>query len=264
MTGGNVPDAIIRLQATPASAVPGFSFGCGSFDGTSSCDLGAMDAKSAPRQLQAQVTVPATATAVTSVSLSVVGSAAHLPKDPTASAAITITDPPTPITVTSPLPVGSLPGIPGVAPAPSASLSPGGNAAGLFPTLSPTPTPGSSKKTSARAVANTSALPESAPVVGAQLIGLAALGLAFVFAVTRLSIRRNPAASAAGTPAAPGAQNGQGAQAPDKPNEPKPNEPKPNEPKPNEPKPNEPKPNEPKPGENNPGEDKPDENKPAD
>jgi hypothetical protein len=215
MTGGNVPDATIRLQATPASVIPGFSFGCGSFDGTSSCDLGAVDAKSAPRELQAQVTVPATATSVTSVSLTVIGSAAHLPKDPKATAAITITEPAAPITVTSPLPVGSLPGIPGVGPVPSPSLSPGGNAAGLFPTVDPSPSPDASQKASARAVANTSALPESAPVVGAQLVGLAALGLAFVLAVTRLSIRRNPAGQpAAGTPAADGAQGAQGAQTP--------------------------------------------------
>jgi hypothetical protein len=60
--------------------------------------------------------------------------------------------------------------------------------------------------------------------VGAQLIGLAALGLAFVFAVTRLSIRRHPGAGAAGATAAQGAP---GAQAPDKPHEPNPNEPKP-------------------------------------
>jgi len=219
MTGGNVPDAIIRLQATPAGAIPGFSFGCGSFDGTSSCDLGAMDAKSAPRQLQAQVTVPATATSVTSVSLSVLGSAAHLRKDPKATAAVTITDPaapisvtqpPAPITVTSPLPVGSLPGIPGVTPAPNPSLSPGGNAGGLFPTVTPSSSPGASQKARARAAANASALPESAPVVGAQLIGLAALGLAFVFAVTRLSIRRNPADQPTeGTAAGDAAEAGQ-------------------------------------------------------
>jgi hypothetical protein len=42
-------------------------------------------------------------------------------------------------------------------------------------------------------MANTSALPEGAPVVGAQLAGLVALALAFVVAVTRLSIRRRPA-----------------------------------------------------------------------
>jgi hypothetical protein len=194
-TGGNVPDATIRLQAAPGSVIAGFSFGCGTFDGTASCDLGAMDAKSAPRQLEAQVTVPVTSTAIRSVSLTVIGSAAHLPKDPQASAAVTITGAPTPSTVTTPLPVGSLPGISGATPAPNPSLSPGGNAAGLFPTLDPSSAPGSPQKASARTrtVANTSALPESAPVVGAQVIGLAALGLAFGLAMTRLSIRRrNP------------------------------------------------------------------------
>ena len=48
--GGNVPDATVRLQATPASGrAPGFSFGCSKKDGGSSCDLGAIDAKSCSR-----------------------------------------------------------------------------------------------------------------------------------------------------------------------------------------------------------------------
>ena len=88
-TGGNVPDAKIQLQATPAGAgTPHFTFGCGSDDGTSSCDLGAVDASSAQRQLQAQVTVPVTAATVTSVSLTATGSAANLRTDPAASASI--------------------------------------------------------------------------------------------------------------------------------------------------------------------------------
>ena len=49
--GGDVPDATIRLVAAPASLKPTFSFGCGSHDGSTSCDLGALDAKSAQRQL---------------------------------------------------------------------------------------------------------------------------------------------------------------------------------------------------------------------
>jgi len=242
-TGGNVPDATIRLQATPASGgAPGFSFGCGNADGTSSCDLGAVDAKSAPRQLQAQLTVPVTASSVTSVSLTVTGSAAHLAKDPAAAATVSITAPPppttpsqnpsgpqnpgapqnagapqnpsapqnpatpqsltqplnpaalppVPTTVSSPLPVGSLPGIPNVGP----TLGPNGNAANLFPTLDPKPSSTglaqSNHNARTRPVANTSALPAGAPVVGAQLAGLAALALAFVLAVTRLTIRRRP------------------------------------------------------------------------
>lgn len=43
-------------------------------------------------------------------------------------------------------------------------------------------------------IANTAALPEGAPIIGAQVAGLLALALAFVLAVTRLSIRRRPAA----------------------------------------------------------------------
>jgi hypothetical protein len=233
-TGGNVPDAAIRLQATPASGgMPGFSFGCGKDDGTSACDLGAVDAKSAKRQLRAQVTVPVTASGVKSVKLTAVTSAAGLTKALKASSTVSITAPATsagapqnpadsppvpadepqvPAVVTSPLPVGSLPSISAVSP----TLSPAGNAAGLFPTLNPqrakgSPPPDSKART--RPVADNSALPEGAPVINAQLAGLAALALAFVLAVTRLSIRRRPKDSAApkeqgnGTPQEPDANN---------------------------------------------------------
>ena len=251
-TGGNVPDATIRLLATPASGgAPGFSSGCGNGDGTSACDLGPVDANSAPRQLQAQLTVPVTATTVKSLSLTVTGGAAHLTKDPQASATMSITAPPAsttappnpatqvsatqatatqtpappapaaqgpvaqgpaaqdpgaqslanepaPVTVTSPLPVGSLPGIPAVSP----TVSPGGNAASLFPKLNPAPSKDrsqSSKKAHTRPVADTSALPEGDAVINAQLAGLAALAVAFVLAVTRLTIRRRPTPAKATT-----------------------------------------------------------------
>ena len=106
------------------------------------------------------------------------------------------------MSVSSPLPVGSLPGIPATGPPNIPPVNPGpvptqtqsGNAAGLFPTLSPSPS--STSQAGARKVADTSASPHGASVVGAQLVGLAALALAFVLAVTRLSIRR-PAKQAA-------------------------------------------------------------------
>lgn len=113
-----------------------------------------------------------------------------------------------PATITTPLPVGNLPTIPAVNP----TLSPGGNAGDLFPTLdpkstpSPSPVPGQPiKKAHTHPIADTSALPEGASVVGAQLAGLAALAVAFVLAVTRLTIRRRPAqpsqdAASAATP----------------------------------------------------------------
>jgi hypothetical protein len=209
-----VPNATVRLQVTPDSLTPDFSFGCGSNDGTASCDLGAIDAKSAERQLEAKATVPATASTVKSVRLTVIGSAANLTKDPKAATSVTITKPasakaattPAATPTTSPLPVGSLPAVVAGNPTTGASLSPGGNASDLFPTLkpSPSPSPGSHASPSspanakARQAADTSALPESAPVVGAQLAGLAALLVAFVLAVTRFSIRRRPAPAAAG------------------------------------------------------------------
>ena len=239
-TGGNVPAATIQLQATPASGgAPHFSLGC-TKEGTPSCDLGAVNANSAQRQLQAQVTV--TAPATKAVTLTVVGSAAHLSKVLEASATVAITAPPSskaattkkkptpsaaahnsnaaaqhppnvpsaPASVTSQIPVGSLPSIPAADP----SLSPGGNAANLFPTLYPKPAASSAQpaqpaqdlqnaqKARVRPVANTTALPESATIVGAQLAGLAALALGFVLAVTRLAIRRrlNPAKPPADTP----------------------------------------------------------------
>jgi hypothetical protein len=199
-TGGNVPDATIKLRTSPAGAgTPNFSFGCGSADGTSACDLGAVDAGSAQRQLQARLTVPLTATTVTSVSLTATGSAANLHTDPVASAAITVLTPPASVLISaSP---SALPPI-GVA-APIPTLSPGGNASDLFPTVGPSPqaTGGARPATSgagARQVADTSALSAGASHIGSEVVGLAALGLAFALAVTRLSIRR-PAPPAPGT-----------------------------------------------------------------
>jgi hypothetical protein len=226
--GGNVPNATVRLQTVPDSLTPNFSFGCGSSNGTASCDLGAIDAKSAERQLEAKATVPATASTVKSVRLIVIGSAANLTKDPKAAATVAITKPapskttPTPTTTptTSPLPVGSLPAVSTINPTTGASLSPGGNASGLFPTLKPSPSASSSPgsgtpfNAKARQAADTSALPESAPVVGAQLAGLAALLVAFVLAVTRFSIRRRPApAAAAAAGASPAGPAGEAAAA---------------------------------------------------
>jgi hypothetical protein len=249
-TGGGVSDAALKLQAVPASDEPKFSSGCGRDDGTSACDLGATDAASAQHKLQVQLTVPVTASTVKSVNLTVIGSttgsAAQLPKALKASSAVSITAPsaaktkgkgksntktktkttttpsatpspggtgapPDTGTVISALPVANLPGIP----AASSGLSPGGNASGLFPTLSPKPSAPASasasasatrtatkqaavaqaaaREAAAREVANTSALPEGASVVGIQLAGLAALAVAFVAAVTRFALRRRPA-----------------------------------------------------------------------
>jgi hypothetical protein len=212
--GGDVPDATIRLTAAPASLKPTFSFGCGSHDGSTSCDLGALDAKSARRQLQAKIAVAASATTVTSVRLTATASAAGLTTDPRASATTSVTaaaasptatnsaDPSVPDgTDVAPLTAGNLPYLPSASPV----LSPGGNAAGLFPTLTPSADPPAAKQDPQKTqpVANTSALPQGEPVIGAQLAALVVLALAFLLAVARLTFRRRPAPAQSG-PASPG------------------------------------------------------------
>jgi hypothetical protein len=202
-TGGNVPDVKLQLQTTPAAAGTAvFTFGCGTKNGTSACDLGAVDAASAVRQLQAQVTVPVTAATVTSASLTVTGSAATLGTDPTAAAAVTILTPPTPVGATSTTSTGNLPGV--TAPIVSPSLSPGGNAATLFPSLDPQSSASSSPGTGGATVplANNSVRTAGSNTLAAQVVGLLALALAAAFAVTRISIRRPTPSRPAGTAAA--------------------------------------------------------------
>ena len=222
-TGGNVPDVKLQLQATPADAgTPSFSFGCGQGEGTASCDLGAVDATATIRELQAQIVVPATASTVTSASLTATGSAANLGTAPEVSEAITILAPPAPAAV-APTPAGTtalaLPTLPlssPSSPSPSSSVpSAAGNASGLFPTVSPqssnsqsspqspaSPRPSLTGQT--EQVANTFAAPAGGSTAGAQVVGLVALALAVILAVTRVSMRRpTPGAAASKKSAAP-------------------------------------------------------------
>lgn len=99
---------------------------------------------------------------------------------------------PQPSGVTSQLGVGKLPFLNGS----GSALNPGGNASSLFPKLNPSSgsLPTLSGHGSARTRQVAEALPADASVMGAQYAGLAALALAFVLAVTRLSIRRRHAA----------------------------------------------------------------------
>lgn len=197
-TGANVSDAAIRLSAAPAGENAAFSLGC-STNGKASCDLGAVAASSPVRLLQARIAIPAGATSVTSVRLDAVASAANVVTDPQAAVTISVAAPGgkavpaqiTPLggrTGISPLPVGYLPFLTGT----GATLSPGGNASGLFPVLSPSADPGSSPPAQDvnRPVAATFPLSETASVTSAQIAGLAALGLAIALAVSGLAMRR--------------------------------------------------------------------------
>jgi hypothetical protein len=198
--GGNVPDATVRLSAVPASQSPTFSFGCGSHDGTAACNIGGVDSNSSSRQLEAGVSIAATASSVRSVQLTATASAANLVRDPKASAIVQVTASGQPTTApspsggttsSSPLTIDNLPYLNG----PAGKLSPGGDASGLFPTLNPSSSTGKSGSTvaqraNARPAADTSALSLGTPMVGAQLAGLGALAVGFILAVTRLSVRK--------------------------------------------------------------------------
>jgi hypothetical protein len=210
---GNVARAALKLTATPSSLSPKFTV-AGNGDGSAQTSLGTMDSTSTKTELRAQVKVPSTATSVDSVKLTVTGSGTGISKGPVAAVSIKVTAAATASagttsasagTSTSPstapsvavLPATNLPylsttgtsalGAPGLS-----SLSPGGNASGLFPTLSPadTSTAGGRGTEKAQPMSDTTALPGDASVTGAQFAGLGALALASILAVTRLSVRR--------------------------------------------------------------------------
>jgi hypothetical protein len=206
--GGNVPDAKIQLQSTAGAGIPTFIFGCASGNGTSACDLGAVDASSAQRLFQAEVNVPLTATTITAVGLTVTGSAANLATAPAASTSIAVLAPGSPAGAS----VSALPSIAASGFAfPTPAMSPGGSAAGLFPTVAP-----GSGTEGASPVANVS--PLGGTPIGTEIAegtGLAALGVATLLAITRLSLRRpaprhaaNSTVAAAPPPEAPAERQG--------------------------------------------------------
>lgn len=217
-TGANAAGTTVRLSAAPAGEKAAFSVGCGT-NGTASCKLGAVNAGSTVRLLQARVAVPATATSVTSVRLTAVAGATNSVTDPRAAVTISVTAAGTvavPARITplggstgiSLFPVGYLPFLKGT----GATLSPGGDASGLFPALSPSAGPSSSVRgpESGSAVAATFPLPKGQSVMDAQIAGLAVLALAIALGVTGLLFRRRhptprpPAAAEAADPGGAG------------------------------------------------------------
>jgi hypothetical protein len=161
--------------------------------------------------LQVQVPVASSATSVSKVTLEAlaVPAAATLTGSLSASGTAQVTAAPSkqPSSSTSPAKqstkplvqvgagsfgIGQLPGLNDAA----SSLIGVGNASGLFPQISPStsprPAPGANGGRNALAdpPSKLSLLPLGMPVVTAQLIGLLALGVAFLLALTRLSLRR--------------------------------------------------------------------------
>jgi hypothetical protein len=196
-------DVSVALTAQPSSQKPTFTKGCAKGNGTASCTISSVTAKQ-PASLNAQIAVAAKATSVSSVKLTATASVVTTQKWTAPAAAET-----TAVTAAaqsakakaSPgathvavLPLGPIPALNGAA---SMLIGPG-NAAALFPTISPSPeaSPGPtsaaaqpSQRTTAP-TADASPVSLGTPVATAQVAGLIALGLAIMLTVTRLSVRR--------------------------------------------------------------------------
>jgi hypothetical protein len=199
---GSAADVSVALNSAPSSQKPAFTSGCAKGDNTATCTVGSVpDAETV--SLFAQIPVAAGATSVSSVTLTATASIVTTAKwtPPAAHETVAVTAAPaapaakssgsTPAGTTVPL--GPLPDLNGV----SSSLIGAGNAAGLFPAISPAATTSPSPSPGVRAAAgsrrNTGSVAYSstlAPVLTAQVVGLIALALALLLTVTRLSLRK--------------------------------------------------------------------------
>jgi hypothetical protein len=212
---GSASDVSVALTAQPSGQKPTFGSGCPSGNGTAVCGLNSVTTQ--PTSLKAQIAVASTAISVTSVKLtvtaSVVTTATWTPPAAAMTTAVTAAGPSksakakakakakVKASPTTPnlavLPLGPIPALNG-----EASLLIGaGNAAGLFPTISPSPaaSPGPTPTATATAqptkhkpapVSEASPVSLGTPVFTAQVAGLIVLGLAIMLTVTRLSLRR--------------------------------------------------------------------------
>jgi hypothetical protein len=199
---GSASAVKVALTASPSSQQATFTGGCAKGEGTATCTVSSVSDKQ-PASLKAQIPVAASASKVTSVKL-------------TATALITTTEKWTPpsaaetVTVTaasaspsksasssagvlpgSTLPLGPIPNLNGA----SSQLIGAGNAAGLFPAISPSATPspspgGPAPSGQPRPVPGSSAIAFVQPGLTGQVAGLIALAVAVLLTVTRLSLRK--------------------------------------------------------------------------
>jgi hypothetical protein len=207
-TGATTTHASVAVSAAPAGQRAALAYGCGKQDGTAACTLGTVAVGAAVHQVQAQITVPATSTA-TAVRLTAAVSADHLPVKPQASVTVVVTagtgassgkptnfltsavfQNPSYLPLVGPAPGGNLKG--------KSILSPGGNASGLFPEL----TPGAQAAGSGPAAAMASPAREASAVAlagdsvnNAQVAGLAALALALLLVASSPRLRTRVAAA---------------------------------------------------------------------
>jgi hypothetical protein len=194
-TGANATNVSVGVSAAPAGQHASFDFGCGTQNGTAACGLGRVNAGARPRQSQAQIAVPATSSA-TSVRLTATVSADHLPVKPQASVTVTVAAgtgaPIPPVNFLTNAVFRNASYLPVIGPNLSkagTTLSPGGNASGLFPELVPGAQSQSPNGTSSRARNEVALASAGLSVVNAQIAGVAALALALLLAAVP-SLRR--------------------------------------------------------------------------
>jgi hypothetical protein len=204
---GSVGGVTLNLKAAPSPLGGRFTFGCGTHNGAASCNIGTVSYPiSNARQLQAQISVPASDTSATSATLTATAASTSVKTNPAASVSVAVTAATSATTTpnvaaarNASLPLGDFPsGLNGTGTGTGSYLSSGGNASGLFPTIDPSsvPNPASANQAKrdpqAETAADASTLPLGMPVVDAQIAGLVALAIALGLAVTRLSVRRRP------------------------------------------------------------------------
>jgi hypothetical protein len=205
---GSAADVTVALTAQPSSQKPALSSGCAKGDGTASCGIASVTAKQ-PATLHAQIPVAASAASVTSVKLTATASVVTTAKwTPPAAAETTAVAAASAAAKNSAkgsapaapdashlavLPLGPIPALNGE----SSRLIGAGNASGLFPAITPSPTASPTPTAAARpSRRNAAPAPEAStvsldtPVFTAQVVGLIVLGLAIMLTVTRLSLRR--------------------------------------------------------------------------
>jgi hypothetical protein len=202
--GGSASHVTVALTSQPSSQKALFTGGCGDSNGSASCPVSAVSDKQAVT-LHAQIPVASDAASVSSVKLTATASITTAAKWTPPAAAETIavtaakasgggspsssnTPPAAPGTT---LPLGPVPNLNSV----SSSLIGAGNAAGLFPAISPgatpSPSPGNgTDRRNAAPVPGSSAIAFVQPGLTGQVAGLIALAVAVLLTVTRLSLRR--------------------------------------------------------------------------
>jgi hypothetical protein len=209
--GGSASNVLVTTAVQPSSQKATFTSGCTRGDGTASCLVGSVTA-TAPATLKAQIAVASNATSVSSLTLTATASIATTAKwtPPAATGTTSVTAAAQSSAKASktaanlpPIPLGPIPNLN----AEASLLIGAGNAAGLFPDISPSGTSSARQavhqqagRQNADPVSDSSTASfGSAPVFTAQVVGLIALGLAIMLTVTRLSLRRRSGSRGAGS-----------------------------------------------------------------